>query len=61
MQPSTATRLDIGPSLKNVAPAGRLEPSGSFSAMVTHRVRIGGRDEIDAELAGWLKKAYEAS
>lgn len=61
IQPSTATRLDVGLSLKGVAPSGRLEPSGSFNAMVTHRVRISGPKEVDAQLANWLKKAYEGS
>ena len=28
--------------------------------MVTHRVRIGHSDEIDAELLGWLRQAYDA-
>jgi hypothetical protein len=40
IQPSTATRLDVGINLKGVKPAGRLEASGSFNAMVSHRVRI---------------------
>src|SRR5262245_35159784 len=41
LQPSTATRLDVGLNLKGVAPSGRLEASGSFNAMCTHRVRVG--------------------
>ena len=40
IQPTTATRVDVGLVLKGVAPAGRLEASGSFNAMVTHRVRV---------------------
>lgn len=40
LQPSTATRLDVGLILKDVKPAGRLEASGSFNAMFTHRVRV---------------------
>ena len=40
LQPSTATRLDLGLILKAVAPVGRLEASGSFNAMFTHRVRL---------------------
>jgi hypothetical protein len=59
IQPSTATRIDVGLVLKGVAPAGRLEPSGSFNAMVTHRVRLAGPAEIDAELIAWLRQAYE--
>ena len=59
IQPSTATRLDIGINLKGVAPQGRLEASGSFNAMVSHRVRIATKEEVDAELAAWLKRAYD--
>ena len=60
VQPSTATRLDVGLVLKGVEPKGRLEASGSFNAMVTHRVRVESKAEVDAELLGWLKRAYEA-
>ena len=59
--PSTATRFDVGLILKGVPPAGRLEASGSFNAMVTHRVRVAGVGEVDKELIGWLKQAYEAA
>ncbi len=61
VQASTATRVDVGINLKGVKPVGRLEPSGSFNAMVTHRVRLEAKSDVDAELIGWLKQAYEAS
>src|SRR5260370_42674911 len=61
IQPSTATRIDVGLVLKGVAPAGRLEASGSFNAMVTHRVRLPGPGEVDAELVAWLRQAYEGA
>ncbi|HET6326460.1 MAG TPA: DUF5655 domain-containing protein [Planctomycetaceae bacterium] len=61
LQPSTATRLDVGINLKGTAPTDRLEPSGSFNAMVSHRVRLSKPAEIDKQLLGWLKQAYEAS
>lgn len=60
-QPSTKDRLDLGLNLKGVAPAGRLEASGAFNAMVTHRVRLGCEAEVDAELLGWLRAAYDAA
>ncbi|MCI0488603.1 MAG: DUF4287 domain-containing protein [Blastocatellia bacterium] len=59
LQPSTATRFDVGINLKGVAPAGRLEASGSFNAMVSHRVRVGEVREVDDELIGWLRQAYD--
>jgi hypothetical protein len=61
IQPSTAERLDVGINLKGVAPKGRLEASGSFNAMVSHRVRVTSAQDIDAELVGWLKSAYDAA
>lgn len=61
VQPSTATRVDVGLNLKGVPPAGRLETSGSFNAMCSHRVRISSAEEIDQELVGWLRQAYEQS
>jgi hypothetical protein len=61
IQPSTASRLDVGINLKGTDPAGRLEASGSFNAMVTHRVRVTSLDDVDKELLAWLKKAYEAA
>jgi hypothetical protein len=59
IQPSTATRVDVGLILKGVEPLGRLEPSGSFNAMFTHRVKVSTPAEVDAELIGWLRRAYD--
>lgn len=61
IQPSTKTRVDVGINLRDQQPTARLEPSGSFNAMVSHRVRVSGVDEVDSELVAWLKKAYEES
>lgn len=61
LQPSTATRLDVGLILKGVKAAGRLEASGSFNAMFTHRVRITSKAEVDAELKRWLRQAYDGA
>lgn len=59
VQPSTATRLDVGLNLKGVAAAGRLEASGSFNTMVSHRVKLDSIKNVDKELIGWLKQAYD--
>jgi hypothetical protein len=61
VQPSTKTRVDVGINLKGQEPTGRLEASGSFNSMVTHRVRVTGVEQVDDELTGWLKAAYDAS
>jgi len=61
VQPSTKTRVDLGINLKGRPPNGRLEASGSFNAMVSHRVRLESPSDFDAEVTGWLKEAYEAA
>jgi len=61
VQPSTASRLDVGINLKNVLPKERLEASGSFNAMLSHRVRVSKAADVDKELIGWLKAAYDQS
>ena len=58
IQPTTKTRVDVGINLKGVAPEGRLEASGSFNAMVSHRVRVESVKDVDKELIGWLKDGY---
>ena len=58
VQPSTRTRVDLGINLGPKAPAGRLEASGSFNAMVSHRVKLSSVKDVDAEVVGWLKEAY---
>ena len=54
--PGPGGRLEIGLNLKGVAPAGRLEAT---TGMCTYRVRIASGDELDSELLGWLREAYE--
>ncbi len=61
IQPSTATRLDVGIQLRGIPPGGRLEAAGSFNAMVSHRVRVTAAGDVDAELIAWLREAYEAA
>ncbi len=59
IQPTTKARVDVGINLKGVPPAGKLEPSGSFNAMVSHRVRVESAKDVDKELITWLQQAYE--
>jgi Domain of unknown function (DUF5655)/Domain of unknown function (DUF4287) len=61
IQPSTKTRVDVGINLKGEPPSGRLEASGSFNAMVSHRVRVAAESAVDKELLVWLKRAYESA
>ena len=61
IQPSTATRVDVGLCMKGSPTTDRLEASGSFNAMCSHRVRLTATKDVNAELRKWLKQAYEAS
>ncbi len=61
VQPSTKDRVDVGINLKGHDTTDRLEASGSFNAMVSHRVRITSAKDVNAELKSWLKKAYDAA
>lgn len=61
VKPATKTRIDLGLKLKDKPTTDRLGNSGPFGTMCTHRVQITSTSEIDAELIGWMKEAYEKS
>ncbi len=61
VQPSTKTRIDLGLKLKGKEPQGRLENSGPFGAMCTHRIKLSQVSEVDAEVINYLKEAYGQS
>ena len=61
VKPATKTRIDLGLKLKGKPLTDRLENSGPFGAMCTHRVRITTAAEIDQEFNDWLKEAYKMS
>ena len=54
-------RIDIGINLKGVAPAGKLEASGTWNGMVSHRVKIITISEFNKDVTAWLKAAYDAA
>lgn len=59
IQPSTATRVDLGLCLKGEPATERLEASGSFNSMCSHRVRLTSKKDVDAQVKAWLKLAFE--
>lgn len=59
VQASTKTRIDLGLKFKDKAHGERLEKSGPFGTMCSHRVQLTATDQIDQELINWLKEAYE--
>lgn len=58
IKPATKSRIDLGLKLKGKPTTDRLENSGPFGTMCTHRVRLESADQVDVELTGWLQEAY---
>ena len=59
IQPTTATRIDIGLIFKDVPITERLESASSFNALFTHRIRVNTVNDVDEQLITWLKQAYD--
>lgn len=58
IKPATKTRIDIGLKLPDKPTTDRLENSGPFGTMCTHRVKITSVNDLDSELIEWMKEAY---
>ena len=58
INPATKTRIDLGLKIKDKPTGDRLENSGPFGTMCTHRVKVLEIVEVDEELRAWLKEAY---
>ena len=56
-----AGHVDVGLILASQPAAGRLEAAGNFNAMFSHRVRLAEPENVDPELVGWLRTAYEGA
>ncbi len=59
IQPSTKTRMDIGLKFNDKPIGDRLQGSGPFGSMCTHRVILTDIKEVDQELIDWLREAYQ--
>ena len=58
--PGSATRVDVGLNMKGVAATDRLlaeKPGG----MCQYKVKLASPSEVDAELVGWIRQAYDAA
>lgn len=51
-----AGTLEVGVNLPDHTPSERLRP---MKGMASHRVRLSSLDEVDSELVGWLRAAYD--
>ena len=58
--PATNTRVEVGLNIKGVPGTARLEalPAGG---MCRYKVKLTGAKEVDAELIGWIRQAYDAA
>jgi predicted transport protein len=58
--PATKTRVEVGLNMKGAKATARLEalPPGK---MCNYRVKLTDAREVDAELAAWIRKAYDAA
>lgn len=58
--PATKDLIEIGINARDLAPSARLKamPTGG---MCPYTLRIAGPGDIDAELTGWLRAAYDAA
>lgn len=61
IKPATKTRIDLGLKLKDIDIQGRLENSGPFGTMCTHRIQLNSIDDVDEEVIEWLSMAYTKS
>ncbi|MCB0837209.1 MAG: DUF4287 domain-containing protein [Bacteroidetes bacterium] len=59
IKPATKTRIDLGFKLKGKPVTERLENSGPFGTMCTHRVKLTSVKDINKELVAWMQEAYE--
>lgn len=61
IKPTTNTRIDLGFALHDTPATGRLIDTGGLAKKdrITHRIEITSVDDIDDEVRGWLRKAWE--
>jgi predicted transport protein len=59
LQPATKTRFEIGINLKGSKPKGKLEAILTPNAMCSHKINLEDVKDIDKEVIGWIKEAYE--
>jgi len=61
IKPATKNRIDLGLKFKDKPTTSRLQDSGPFGSMCTHRVVLTTTAEVNSELLGWLKEAYHGA
>jgi Family of unknown function (DUF5990)/Domain of unknown function (DUF5655) len=62
VQATTKSRVDLGLRLDGVEPSGRVLPAKNIaSGTINLRIALGGPGEVDDEVIGWLRRAYDQS
>ncbi|EOR93026.1 hypothetical protein ADIARSV_3826 [Arcticibacter svalbardensis MN12-7] len=59
LQPATKNRFEIGINLKGQEAKGKLEGVSASNAMCSHIIKIADVKEVDEEVLGWIRTAYE--
>lgn len=54
-----AKHVDLALILPGEPVTERLESAATFNALFTHRVRVRSEAEVDDQLAGWIREAYD--
>jgi hypothetical protein len=58
--PATNTQVEVGLNVKGLKAASRLVAQPEKS-MCNYKVRVANVDEVDKELIGWIKQAFDAA
>lgn len=62
IEPTTRSRVDLGLRLDDQPATGRLEIAKSLGqSQMTHRIGIAAVDDIDDDVLGWLRTAFDAN
>jgi predicted transport protein len=59
MEKPAARHVDLGLILPGEPTTDRFESAATWNAMFSHRVRVRSTDDVDAELATWIRRAYD--
>lgn len=59
LQPATKNRFEIGINLKGQEGRGKLDGISSANAMCSHKINLFDIQDIDTEVIGWIRAAYE--
>jgi len=54
-----ARHVDLALVLPGEPVTDRLESAATFNALFSHRVRVRSEEDVDDELIGWIRRAYD--